>query len=222
MAPGYTAIDNDTVLDRLPEIDGTALKVFLALVRRADQAGRCWPSIDTIARDTGLHRRAAQLALGRLRGLALVNVESRSGKATIYHLTRAPSCAPCNSRSAQECAPGAHDDAHGCAPSCAGGAHGDAPKQETRTRTKNKADSALAKRFVPPTLEDIQVYCRERQNSVDAEHFLDYHEARGWKLKGGQAVKDWRACVRTWEHNGFQNGTTTTPNTNEPPRRVFQ
>ena len=56
MAPGYTAIDNDTVLDRLPKIDGTALKVFLALARRANGNGKCWPSQMTIAVDTGISR----------------------------------------------------------------------------------------------------------------------------------------------------------------------
>ena len=50
MSPGFTKIDNDGVIDRLPEIDGTALKVLLVLCRRADASGACWPSVSTIGR----------------------------------------------------------------------------------------------------------------------------------------------------------------------------
>ena len=56
-------------------------------------------------------------------------------------------------------------------------------------------------RFTPPTVEEVEEYCRERDNGIDAEHFIDYYEARGWELSKGRKVKDWKACVRTWERN---------------------
>lgn len=61
-------------------------------------------------------------------------------------------------------------------------------------------------RFVPPTLEEVQDYCNQRGNNVDAEQFIDHYEARNWRFKGGDRVKDWKACVRTWERNNF-NGS---------------
>ena len=61
-----------------------------------------------------------------------------------------------------------------------------------------------AKRFTKPTLEDVQAYCNERQNNVDAEHFYDYYEANGWKV-GKNSMKDWKASVRTWERNGYSD-----------------
>lgn len=57
------------------------------------------------------------------------------------------------------------------------------------------------KRFVPPSLDDVKAYCNERHNSVDAQKFLDYYSMTGWKTKGGAVIKDWKACVRTWELN---------------------
>lgn len=54
-------------------------------------------------------------------------------------------------------------------------------------------------RFSPPTTEEVQSYCQERKNGIDASHFIDYYAARGWELKPGQKVKDWKACIRTWE-----------------------
>lgn len=60
------------------------------------------------------------------------------------------------------------------------------------------------KRFVKPTLEEVQAYCQERHNSLSAERFIDYYEANGWKV-GKNPMKDWKAAVRTWEKNGFSN-----------------
>ena len=57
------------------------------------------------------------------------------------------------------------------------------------------------KRFVPPSLEEVESYIREKGLSTDPQYFIDYNTARGWKLKGGQAMKDWKATLRTWERN---------------------
>lgn len=60
------------------------------------------------------------------------------------------------------------------------------------------------KRFKKPTIEEIQAYCDERNNGIDAERFYDYYESKGWKV-GKAPMKDWKASVRTWERN---NGIT--------------
>lgn len=71
---------------------------------------------------------------------------------------------------------------------------------ESRIGEGNSADGAAPtpKRFVKPTLEEIETYCKERNNNVDAQRFFDFYESKGWKV-GNQPMKDWRACVRTWE-----------------------
>lgn len=58
------------------------------------------------------------------------------------------------------------------------------------------------KRFKPPTVDEVKAYCIERQNNVDAERFIDYYTANGWKV-GKNTMKDWKAAVRTWERNGY-------------------
>lgn len=57
-------------------------------------------------------------------------------------------------------------------------------------------------RFVPPTLEEVQDYCWERQNNVDPVKFINHYESNGWKV-GRNPMKDWKAAVRTWEKNSF-------------------
>ena len=54
------------------------------------------------------------------------------------------------------------------------------------------------KRFVKPTLEEVQAYCQERNKGVDAQKWFDYYTSNGWKV-GKNPMKDWRAAVRTWE-----------------------
>lgn len=54
-------------------------------------------------------------------------------------------------------------------------------------------------RFVPPTVEEVAEFCRERGNSVDAETFVSHYEAQGWKRNNGLKITDWKRCVVTWE-----------------------
>ena len=55
-------------------------------------------------------------------------------------------------------------------------------------------------RFIPPTLEQVQEYCDERNNDVDAQRFIDFYSSKGWMV-GKNKMKDWKACIRTWEKN---------------------
>lgn len=56
--------------------------------------------------------------------------------------------------------------------------------------------------FVPPTLEQVREYCRQRKNAVDHEQWHAHYTANGWRV-GRNPMKDWRAAVRTWERNGL-------------------
>lgn len=54
------------------------------------------------------------------------------------------------------------------------------------------------KKFIRPTVQEVSDYCRERGNQVDAQRFVDYYTANGWRV-GKNPMKDWKAAVRTWE-----------------------
>ena len=58
-------------------------------------------------------------------------------------------------------------------------------------------------RFTPPTVEEVRAYCEERGNNIDAQAFIDFYTASGWK-RGNTPIKDWKACVRTWESRDKQ------------------
>ena len=59
-------------------------------------------------------------------------------------------------------------------------------------------NSAPAGAFTPPTLEEVEAYCRERGNCVNAQRFIDFYTSNGWMV-GKTKMKDWKASVRTWE-----------------------
>lgn len=59
------------------------------------------------------------------------------------------------------------------------------------------------KRFAAPSIEEVNEYCIERNNNVNAEAFINFYESKGW-LVGKSPMKDWKAAVRTWEKNNFK------------------
>ena len=71
---------------------------------------------------------------------------------------------------------------------------------DTRDREDNTPPTPPkgARRFTPPTLEEVKAYCAERGGKVDAENWYDWYSANGWKV-GKNPMKDWKAAVRTWE-----------------------
>lgn len=54
--------------------------------------------------------------------------------------------------------------------------------------------------FKPPTVEEVAAYCKERNNTIDAQSFVDFYQAREWRYSGNVKMKDWKAAVRNWEN----------------------
>lgn len=80
-------------------------------------------------------------------------------------------------------------------------------KIEKELDTKANKSPTKAKRFVKPTLSEIEQYCIERNNNVNAEQFFDYYESNGWKV-GKNSMKDWKAAVRTWERSEYRKSNS--------------
>lgn len=51
----------------------------------------------------------------------------------------------------------------------------------------------------PPSLEEVEAYCRDNGLHMDAEHFFRYFEASGWRDKKGRRVENWRQKALEWE-----------------------
>ncbi len=97
-------------------------------------------------------------------------------------------------------------------------------KEEEKENNSVPQAESRAKRFTPPTVEEVKAYCAERKNNVDAQRFVDYYTSNGW-LVGKNKMKDWRAAVRTWERNGTSssksNGITVKQNASSDLDDIF-
>lgn len=72
----------------------------------------------------------------------------------------------------------------------------------TPTTTKKDCMSGKpqrTKKFVPPTLEEVEAYAAERGSDVDPERFYTYFTAGDWKDSRGNPVRSWKQKFLTWE-----------------------
>ena len=100
-----------------------------------------------------------------------------------------------------------------------GASTSDAPPETT----ESPEEKPSRKRFVKPTVMEIEEYCKSRGNRVNAQRFFDYYESNGWKV-GKNPMKDWKAAVRTWENKeGGRNNASTrgSAETDTKPERVL-
>lgn len=77
-------------------------------------------------------------------------------------------------------------------------------KDKDKDKDKDKETAVVdvaAGGGIPPKVEDVIAYCKAEGKNIDAQHFYDHHQARGWVLKGGQKMKNWHGAVGTWEKN---------------------
>ena len=57
-----------------------------------------------------------------------------------------------------------------------------------------------------PTREEIENYCRERNNGIDPGYFYNFYRAKGWRM-GQNPIQDWRALIQTWEMRDAQQSS---------------
>lgn len=67
------------------------------------------------------------------------------------------------------------------------------------------------KRFVPPTAAEAEAYFTELGHGARnlGAKFTDHYGAAGWKLKGGNPMKDWRCAIREWCAREKERGNGT-------------
>lgn len=70
-------------------------------------------------------------------------------------------------------------------------------------------EEVVISKFKKPTVIEIQAYCDERKNGIDANQFFDHYQSNGWRVGGKAPMKDWKASIRTWERNGYSRTTSS-------------
>ena len=76
--------------------------------------------------------------------------------------------------------------------------------------TNSKEKGKNINRFTPPSVKEVEAYCKERVNQVNPINFVNFYESKGWKV-GQTKMKSWKACVRTWEQRDEQKSKDSKP-----------
>lgn len=138
----------------------------------------------SLAKATGLSERKIRTALNRLKSSECLTIET-SNRYTVISLVNFEFFQSLDCESDQQ------NDQQSDHPATS--------KRPQRKNVKNvKKDREARKRFFPPSANEVNAYCRERGNTVDAQKFVDFYASKGWRV-GSQPMKDWKAAVRTWE-----------------------
>lgn len=148
------------------------------------QPGQVITSRDSLTKMTGLTDRKVRTALTRLKSTGSLTIKS-TNRYTLISIVNF------------EFFQGQHDGSDQQSDQ-----QSDKPATNERPYRKNvnkeRSIEEPRKRFSPPSADEVEVYCWERGNTVDAQRFVDFYASKGWKV-GSQPMRDWKAAVRTWE-----------------------
>jgi hypothetical protein len=70
-------------------------------------------------------------------------------------------------------------------------------KVDKNILNKEEVVSKPLKRFIPPTIKEIDSYIKEKGYNVNAERFFYFYESNGWKV-GKNKMISWKASVASW------------------------
>ncbi len=206
----------------LNPLPSPAIALWHALMSIANKTG--WQQEFTVAVSvlvlkSGLNAQAIKRARNRLEQDGYITWKSRGGnQAAIYHMNSL--VVQNNSKNVPQCEPQSEPQSEPhtepqSVPQCE--PQSVPINKHKQNETKKEVPNGTKKKFSPPSVNEVEAYCRERNNGIDAEAFIDFYTANGWMQGQGKPIKDWKACVRTWEKrekkspaaqakkNGFNN-----------------
>ena len=174
--------------------DNPATKlVLIYLADSANDKGKCWPSISTIAKGCECSARTVSRKLEELIVMGFIDWENRSNKgfktSNMYQLLDPEDI-----------------ESNGKPKICQSGTTICQSDTTVLTGCHIEPISNLPKKkiytWVPPTVSEVRVYTQSRQVQIDADKFCDFYESKGWMV-GKNNMKSWQAAVRNWERNNL-------------------
>ena len=81
--------------------------------------------------------------------------------------------------------------------------------KNNNTNNNNNTTYSNRKRFKKPNIEEVKLYCQERNNNIDAEQFIAFYDSKDWFI-GKNKMKDWKKAIITWEKRSNKKQKSTT------------
>jgi len=85
--------------------------------------------------------------------------------------------------------------------------------------------SKKEKSFVPPTVEEVAKYIKEKDYHFSAQNFVDYYEADDWHYGVGskrKKIANWKRCCSIWEEKSEKDIPEQQPIEDELPAGITQ
>lgn len=79
-------------------------------------------------------------------------------------------------------------------------------KKESKKKEKQKA-------FIPPTLDEVKAYVKEKGYTFSPDAFVGYYGSNGWMV-GRTKMKDWKSACVTWQSKEAKKPVVKKPNWN--------
>ena len=82
---------------------------------------------------------------------------------------------------------------------------------DLRNSTPSQKGKAKRKKFVPPSLDEVEQYVEEKRLAIDARRFFDFYTAGEWHDSSGKPVKNWKQKALTWDRREQENRKSKPP-----------
>lgn len=177
------------------------------------QRGEKATSRKTISKDTGLTEREVRTALEHLKSTGEVSVRYGSDYQVITILRY-------NYYQDKE-----SGNASGSGPAKVRQKSGRSPQYKNDKNDKNEKNEKNVCVHTPPSRAEVEEYCRSLGVVTDADAFIQYNNAIGWKI-GRTKVEDWRPLLIKWishdDHSADQDHDDGLDDFGRPIRKEFE
>jgi hypothetical protein len=176
------------------------IKVLIALFSyRGKNTDTVWPSREKLSKRCGMPITRVSEVTGQLVDLGWLVKKGKGGfsKSTRYTITVPDLVTVTKTVTVTDLDSNGYQN--GNSQACYQNGNGQRTNQELKEELKGGN-----KRFKPPTIDEVSMYCISRGNSINAEAFVDFYESKGWMV-GKNKMKAWKAALRTWETREAQN-----------------
>ena len=195
---GYGQVFQNVMRNKTLSAESKAIYAYLSSL--AGSQGTCCPSMDLMQTELGMSRNRLKKHMGQLIDFGIVkktrqkNGNLHSGNTyKIFH-------------AAVDFGAVENEPISGSRKVDFGAVENESTNNNSLNNNDLKKKILKEKAFYPPTADEVQAYCDERSNGIDAQHFIDFYASKGWMI-GKNKMKDWKAAVRTWErNNGLKGG----------------
>ncbi len=72
----------------------------------------------------------------------------------------------------------------------------------TQNKIREDKEKEGDKRFVPPSVEEVEKYSTSIEYSINGVKFVNSYQQKGWMV-GKNKMVDWKAAVVNWKTNGW-------------------